>query len=202
MKVVIGNYVSWIGPYQIAEMLMFWSKDEDKKHRFGEWLATDVNGKPSVLAKFCEWLHSKKKRRIKVKLDDWDDWNADYTIAVIALPLLQSLKTSKQGAPYVDDSDVPLELHSTLYPQKEEYGTDGNHFKRWDYVIDEMIYSLNHTVKGNDDQFYDHSEAVESDDLNEVLRSIKYDVNGHRLHEERVRNGYRLFGKYFQCLWS
>jgi len=49
MKVVIGKYHTWIGPYQIAEALCFWAKpvkDEigmprkpDWVHLFGNWLA-------------------------------------------------------------------------------------------------------------------------------------------------------------------
>ncbi len=48
MKVVIGPYTTWIGPYQIAEKLCFWAKpvpDEigmkrkpDWVHDFGTWL--------------------------------------------------------------------------------------------------------------------------------------------------------------------
>lgn len=49
MKVKIGKYTSWFGPYQLAETLCFWAKEEkdeygfpkkpDWVHNFGEWLA-------------------------------------------------------------------------------------------------------------------------------------------------------------------
>ena len=79
-------------------------------------------------------------RKISVKLHKWDSWNADNTIAIIAHPLLIQLKETKHGAPLVDDEDVPDELKSTSAPPKEnDYDVDGNHFKRWDWVMDEMI---------------------------------------------------------------
>ena len=49
MKVYIGKYKDWFGPYQLAELLCFWAKKEkdeygfehtaDWVHNFGEWLA-------------------------------------------------------------------------------------------------------------------------------------------------------------------
>jgi len=49
MKVYIGPYKNWFGPYQLAETLCFWAKKEkdeygfertpDWVHNFGEWLA-------------------------------------------------------------------------------------------------------------------------------------------------------------------
>lgn len=41
MYVKIGKYPEWIGPYQIAEKLLFWlDKYEDRRvHKFGEFLA-------------------------------------------------------------------------------------------------------------------------------------------------------------------
>ena len=49
MKVYIGPYKNWVGPYQIAEALCFWAKpvkDEynfkripDWLHNFGTWLS-------------------------------------------------------------------------------------------------------------------------------------------------------------------
>ena len=29
-----------------------------------------------------------------------------------------------------------------------------------------------------------------------------YDVEGHQLHEERMREGFELFGKYYKNLWD
>ena len=41
MRVNIGPYKSWVGPYQIAEKILFWldKNDDERVHKFGEWLA-------------------------------------------------------------------------------------------------------------------------------------------------------------------
>lgn len=152
MKVYIGPYCNWVGPYQIAEKILFWmDKDEDRRvHKFGEWLATNGSGEPSWLAKLCAWIHSKQERKIKIKIHNYDCWSMDSTLALIILPMLIRLKEAKHGAPNVDDADVPEELRSTSAPPTEnEWDTDGNHFKRWDYVLDEMIWAF--TQKNDDD---------------------------------------------------
>lgn len=124
----------------------------------------------------------------QVQIDPWDTWNMDHTLAEIALPMLIQLKATKHGAPYVDDSDVPEELQSTSAPPKEnEWDTDENHFKRWDWVMDEMIYSFN--SKANDD-----------------FEIEKFDFETQRKEfiaaQNRVANGFRLFGKYYESLWD
>mgnify|MGYP003351523359 CR=1 FL=1 len=74
MKVYIGKYVNWIGPYQIMDAIFFWHEKYPKDKlaqrwdyrlhdRLGDWLAsTWVN-------RFCNWVHSKQKRIEYVKLD-------------------------------------------------------------------------------------------------------------------------------------
>ena len=104
MKVKIGPYENWFGPYQLAEKLCFWAKEEkdeygiprkpDWVHNFGEWLAHgSVEPEPevgeirgwdrgrheTVLSKFLTWIHSKKERTIKVHIDRWDTWSMDHT---------------------------------------------------------------------------------------------------------------------------
>ena len=135
MKVKIGPYVNWFGPYQLAEKLCFWAKEEkdeygfpkkpDWVHNFGEWLAHgSVEPEPEVgeirswdhdrpntiISKFLNWIHDKKKQVIKVHIDKYDSWNMDTTLAHIVLPMLKQLKATKHGSPLVDLEDVPEEM--------------------------------------------------------------------------------------------
>ena len=72
-----------------------------------------------------------------------DAWNADWTITQMVLPLLLQVKKDKQGAPFVDDVYVPEHLRSTACATKEnEWDTDDNWFKRYQYVLDEIIFVL------------------------------------------------------------
>lgn len=145
-----------------------------------------------------------KERKISVKIDPWDTWSADYTLALIIAPLLQKMKDDKQGAPHVDDLDVPEHLRSTAAPAKEnEWDTDENWHLRWDYVLDEMLWAMQQlTLNGSEDQFYDCSEVDETKGVMEQVRAMKVDMQGLNAHHERIQKGCELFGKYFQALWS
>ena len=143
-------------------------------------------------------------RQEDVFLDKWDSWNADHTIAVIAAPLLQQLKLTKHSSGGVDDEDVPEELRSTSAPPKEnEWDIDANFHKRWDWVLDEMIWAMKEHAEGTgDDKFYDHSEVNEEADLSDQIAQIKCDREGLEAYEARKQRGFVLFGKYFQNLWT
>lgn len=195
MKVKIGNFINWIGPYQIAD----WFKKplgKDRAHQLGEWLSnTWVND-------FCQWLFDKRSRTVKVKLHSYDTWNADLTLAYVILPVLVEFRKDLHGSALVEDVDVPIWLHSTLKPGETEWDTDGHVHDRWKYVLDEMIWSFNEKVNGDDSQFYDHSECDKTLGLMESARKIKIDHVGLEKYHKRMQNGFRLFGKYFQNLWD
>ena len=143
-------------------------------------------------------------RQEDVFLDEWDSWNADNTIALIAAPLLQQLKLTKHGSGMVDDEDVPEELRSTSAPPKEnEWDIDDNWHKRWEWVLDEMIWALTEHADGTgDSKFYDHSEVDEEADIMEQVEKIKCDYEGLDAYNKRKQRGFELFGKYFQNLWD
>ena len=48
MRVKIGNYVSWFGPYQLAELICFWARNQKDEH--------GLPTKPDYVHKFGEWL--------------------------------------------------------------------------------------------------------------------------------------------------
>jgi hypothetical protein len=187
MKVKIGPYTDWFGPYQLAELLCFWAKKEkdefgiprkpDWVHNFGEWLAHgDIEPEAQVgeirswdrkrhhtwLYRFLSWIHSKQKRTVKVHIDRWDTWGMDHTLAYIILPMLKQLHASKHGAPYVDLADVPKELHPKKQTKKEKENghTDSTHFERWDWVLNEMIFAFDSKVN---DEWEDQFQTGESD---------------------------------------
>jgi len=248
MKVNIGPYKNWFGPYQLAEKLCFWAKPvkdewgfEDKPdwvHKFGEWLAhgsvlpdpTPDNpvdrwrdDRPNTwLYNLLLWIDSKKKRKVQVRIDRWDTWSMDHTLAHIVLPMLEQLKASKHGAPFVDDKDVPKHLRSTSAPplsqeDKDCGAVDDLHFQRWDWVLDEMIFAFR--SKLDDDweaQFTSGtidwgSKVTEFDEngkpkLYELVRgpndTYKIDWKGRKAYQKRISNGFRLFGKYYENLWD
>lgn len=146
------------------------------------------------------------KREEQVIIHRYDTWNMDHTLALIIVPMLKQLKETKHGAPSVDTSDVPLFLKPTqleVVRYKEAGETDKNFFKRWDYVMDEMIWAFEQIVDDDDEkQFYDHSDIDPEDSMEVSVKKLKVDREGLDAHNKRIENGLRLFGKYYRSLWD
>jgi hypothetical protein len=152
-----------------------------------------------------------------VKIDRYDTWSMDHTLADIILPMLKQLNAEKHGAPHVDDEDVPMELQSWTSPAKDEYDTDGNHFARWDWVMNEMIFAFECKV---DDTWQEKFSSGEHDMKSVPCKwdengkptlynfekgpndTYKCDYEGMREVQKRITNGFRLFGKYYENLWD
>ena len=222
MKVYISKYRDhWLSPYTVLEKVLFWKNWEeiDYDEPWVEKWSDRLLPFCTFLQKFLDFVHPKVDY---VKIDRWDTWSMDHTLGQITLPMLKQLKATKHGAPLVDDEDVPDELKSTSAPAKEnEWDTDENHFKRWDYVMDEMIFAFEHRL---DDSWQDDFRSGEIDlvwkpvdkDGNVVPKkeakyfemghgpkdTYKCDYDGIRKVEERIQNGFRLFGKYYSGLWD
>lgn len=135
-----------------------------------------------------KWFGYTRTQKISVKIDKWDTWSMDHTLAPIILPMLKQLKETKHGAPYVDLEDVPKELQPKKQTKKQKVNgeTDSTHFERWDWVLDEMIYAFD--CKANEDDVY-----------------VRFDIEdreGKEKEQERISNGFRLFGKYYENLWD
>jgi len=241
MKVKIGKYKNWYGPYQLAETLCFWAKEVEDEygmkskpdwvHNFGEWLAHgnvepeaevgeirswDRERHTTLLYKFLLWIDGLKQRKIKVHIDRWDTWNMETTLGYIVRPMLVQLKATKHGAPYVDPEDVPKELRpkKLTKKQKESGDTDNTHFERWDWVMDEMIFAFE-TLDGGNNCNWEHEfesgtsdlqwkklEGGTSQMINGPNHTKVYDWEGRKIYGERIANGFRLFGKYYQALWD
>jgi len=132
----------------------------------------------------------KPKQKIRVRIDPHDTWSMDHTLAHIVLPMLVQLKRTKHGAPNVDNEDVPKELRMSkkdIAQFAKDGSTDDKFFKRWDWILDEMIWAFEQKCRDNweDDYYYN-----------------KWDQDGAKAHQERMSNGFRLFGKYFESLWD
>lgn len=225
MKVYIGPYKDWIGPYQIAEAIFFWyPKQEDEFgfkrsadfiHKFGDWLAGGDN--ESLLSKACHWIQSKRERKVKIKIHKYDSWNAHNTLSMIILPVLQQLKTSKHGSGYVDDADVPEHLRSTsaipLTEEEKNQGyPDNNLHARYEWMLDEVIWALTQDNEDWEAQYcsgtpdFSFQPSTEHPGMNEMVKgpkdTYKVDWPARQAHQDRVSNGFRLMGKYWQTFWD
>ena len=137
------------------------------------------------------WFGYSPKQRTSIKIHNYDTWGMDHTLAPIILPMLVQLKETKHGAPMVDMKDVPKELRATK-AQQNKYAEGGDvdpkHFERWDYIMDEMIWAFEQKCRDDwQSYYYDYNN---------------WDTEGMKAHQERMTNGFRLFGKYYENLWD
>jgi hypothetical protein len=72
------------------------------------------------------WFDYSPQQSIKVKIDKWDTWSMDHTLAHIILPMLKQLKATNHGYP------------GTLTEAK------------WNEIQDKMIYAFEHKVLDGD----------------------------------------------------
>jgi hypothetical protein len=214
MKVKIKNYATFFGPYQFMDWL-FWPIGKQGlfgNREYPEWHDTlSERYADSWLGTSHTWLAEKwteywGARLVSIKLDPWDTWNMDATLAMITAPMLKQLKETKHGAPLVDDEDVPEHLRSTAAPpKKDEWDIDNNHFLRWDWVMDEMIFAFEKIAEDNwQSEFYSGEVTFEAtfDESSDVKDTFKVDLEGIKKVRDRIDNGTRLFGKYYSGLWD
>lgn len=145
-----------------------------------------LNYRCNVKVSIGPYPRGDKERKITVKIDGYDVWNADHTLALIIHPLLVKVKESKPGAPFVHDEDVPdhLKASNATSEKIDLFDTDEFWHQRWEYVIDEMIWAFAQIIDDNEEPNYDGTKG----------KWIEYD--------NRCQNGYRLFGKYLRALWT
>ena len=238
MRVYSNNYRDhWLSPYGMIDHVFFWT-DWSKYHRDrGTTLTLDedcmyvdrpawvepLGEKLMPVSQAIQWVLDRVHPRIEyVKIDKWDTWSMDHTLARIVLPMLKQLHASKHGGPCTDDVDVPEHLRSTSAAIKEnDWDTDSNHFQRWDWIMGEMIFAFECK---NDDSWEEAFREGKIDWISVPVdaqgntvdkkhakwfhmedgpgHTYKCDYEGMKLVQDRITNGFRLFGKYFEALWD
>jgi len=220
MKVHIGPCIRFIGPYQIAEKIFFWVKrsgvyaDLDEPAIYGRWdyRACDKLGdwlSKTWLNDFCQWLYSKRSRKVNIKLHDYDTWNMDDTLALIIVPMLKQLRDTKHGSSYIGNEDLPEHLRST----GEELDTDTNNVElRWDWALNEMILAFEAELDDSWEQKHIYGvmdytwEKDEDGNLTHQVQgpnhTFNMDMESMKAEAKRYENGRILFAKYYKGLWD
>lgn len=186
MKVYIGPYKKYYGPYQVTDFLARWFKLSDERHdALIAWLE-----KYTPLTMICKWFEN-RERVIKVKIHDYDTWNADGTLALIILPVLKRVKELKQGTPCEMFCEEYFQISSS-----EEYFNEGSFgplhvrisaleqeaIQRWNDTLDKMILSFSRVL----------------DDAN----GEPTDIHELKKYWAEIDEGLLLFGKHYRNLWS
>jgi len=164
-------------------------------------------------------------RNIDIEIEKFDTYSLDHTLALIILPALIQLKATKMGVPAEfgdaggadydsqDSFDFYKEDHNWAFDQKT---------KRWEEILDKMIWSFQQIVLDDYETKYHHGKAeydwVKSEEkftnplngkVEDTFQMVDknpeehwYDMNGHIEHEKRIQEGLELFGKYYRHLWD
>jgi hypothetical protein len=201
MKVYISGYRNhWISPYTVKEKFFFWKKDYDAyENEPPEWLGH--------LCKVVFNIREKLSPRIEyVKIDRYDTWSMDHTLAPIILPMLKQLRATKHGIPasFIKDGD---DSNDALDKAELE----------WNAIMDEMIWAFEEQCKEDgESQFYsgEHDRLtvpIKWDDKGKAILfewkkgpndTFKIDMKGLKAYQKRKQKGFELFGKYYQNLWD
>jgi hypothetical protein len=205
MKVKISDYPTHYGTEHIAKALLFWLPEEHPLvNRLDNWLMgydPKQDYTPEIGSCYDNWegswLHRTlnainvwrdNHRTIKVHIDRWDTVNMNSTLTVLILPMLKQLKVRQKGCTLVDNADVPVEMfvdEDSIFD-----GTEDNHemlFKRWAWVMDEMINAF---------------EKLNNEDWDKGFFAGEMDKDVWLAEKDRIANGLRLFGVYFEGLWQ
>ena len=220
MKIYLSNYRDhWLSPYTILEKIFFW-REIDYDEPIIEKLSNFLNPFSVAWQKFLDFVHP---RISYVKIDYYDTWSMDSTLAPIILPMLKQLRDTKHGSPQVDPDDLPEYMRTTttedwdsqsvfdFYNEEQPDGYDVH--KKWDWVLNEMIFAFEHLV--DDDWENEFSSGVmdhifvpcpDNPKLSTMENGPNHtyvcDYDGIQKVNERIGNGLRMFGKYFRHLWD
>lgn len=127
------------------------------------------------------------EQKVSVKIDKWDTWNMDTTLAYIILPMLKQLKETSHTYP----SDLSEE--------------------QWQSILDEMIFAFKSKTYDWEEEFTSGNFDVEYEEIpgTDNMRmeygpnhTFKIDKDGMKKVQQRITLGFELFGKYYENLWD
>lgn len=223
MKVKIPNYINWFGPYQLLDplekVLIELGKTEDEAYDIVHKIAERIPEKPfAILHKFRKNLPWNKR---VIKIDKWDTWGMDSTLAPIIVPMLKQLKETKHGVPcefaHVGGENWDSQLSFDWYAEDTNKLFEEHAERRWNEVMDKMIWSFEQIILKEESGAYfeDYWEPMTKEEIEEKMRdpssvyhSLKfepaYKINDlkYEVYHTRLREGLELFGKHYQSLWD
>lgn len=165
------------------------------------------------------------ERKIDVHIEKHDTYSLDHTLALIILPALIQLKNSKHGVPSGIVEDIADEYDGQYcfdFIKEDKNEVFDEKCRKWDEIFDKMIWSFQQLVIEDYDDKYHHGkmdvgwEKTKDKIMNPLTGMMEhmyemvdknpnehwYDSVGHMLHEERIQEGFDLFGKYYRSLWD
>lgn len=211
MKIHIGPYLNYFGPYQAADLLQHVGVSEERCDKIGDYLAKTWFGD------LLNRIHDCKKRKVKIRIDEYDSWSADHTLALIILPVLKQLKETKHGSSgkieeFAMTSEAGSQYCFDFYAEDDDKAWEAGH-KKWDETLDKMIWSFEQILDDNwEDQYWTQKPIIDLNDYPEdadsVCKPLRWkqpgicDWDGMQKHQMKIAEGLELFGKHYRDLWD
>lgn len=177
------------------------------------------------------YTKSGKNKRINIRIDKYDTWSMDSTLSLLIVPMLKQLKKTIHGSPYVDMEDVPENLRDPVnepsddsnfhkrwqwilsemiwaFEQSNKDWEMKFHTGRADIWFQPLDKDHNPVGKPYKRGSKESKKMLKDKNVvsTEMIRGPKdtthFDKDGYNKHLDRIRNGHRLFGKYFMNLWD
>ena len=119
------------------------------------------------------------ERKVKVKINQFDTWNMDSTLALIIHPMLIQLRDTSHGYP-------------GEFANVDEGGKGGG-YDAWLIVLNHMIWAFNEIIQDDyTSKFY--NERTGPDDKDWIAKTME--------HERRIQEGINLFAQFYRSLWD
>lgn len=201
MKINIGPYLTWWGPYQVLGLLQYIGFSKDTTDNWAE-------KSPQWFTDICQWIHDRYKRKIKIKIDKYDTWSMDSTLALIIVPMLEQLKNTKNGTP-ISMFENKDGLDETGNPSEEAHAKA---IERWDTILDHMIWSFKQVIEEDYESFQivkgEMDFSKHEEDIGKTCIPLRWKVepvtnyNAMYAYHERIQEGLDLFSSNFRNLWD
>lgn len=161
-------------------------------------------------------------QKAEVRIDQWDTYSTDVTLARIILPLLLQLKDRKHGVPSefirgIERVDYKQECFDFIHEDRNSPLERAE--KEWNEILDKMIWSFQQILTDDWNSNYHHGKVeiewkpiqytdpatgklTKGYEMDNDSSKHWYDRVGHELHYQRIQEGLELFGKYMHYLWE
>ena len=127
------------------------------------------------------------ERKVKVKINGFDTWNLDMTLAMVIHPALVKFRENLNSYPsdFAETSDFP----EGEYPST----CRGGGIRAWEIILDHIIWAFNEIIQDDyTNKFY--NERTGPDDNDWTLKTLE--------HEKKIQAGLDYFGHYYRSLWN
>tara|TARA_R110000868_G_scaffold159061_5_gene387530 strand:+ start:1023 stop:1469 length:447 start_codon:yes stop_codon:yes gene_type:complete len=135
-------------------------------------------------------------QRMDIRIEKFDTYNTDCTLAHIILPMLIQHRNTHHGIPgnlsTAGGEEWDTQLSFDFYRDSNAEAFDIC-CERWNELLDKMIWAFEQVIDDTSrDKYFNTPDTG----------NHWYDRIGHDLHEARIQEGLSLFGEYYRALWD